>query len=183
MSTEFLEQVSDEFTPGDLETLGAYVHALEMVNKHVAQLEEQLKTANENVRLLSREQIPDLLLSRGLSEIKTADGKKVTVKEKISCGVPKDPDKKQVVLRWVIEQGGESIIDKNLIIGEPEESIKDYLLTKGIPFRNDIGVHHARFRSFMSEKLGLKKGSIADVNVEEVPKEANLFVYKETTIK
>ena len=181
--SDFLDSVSQEFTPGDLEQLGAMIETLEEVTTGIATLEEELKAAKERERLLSREQIPDLLLSRGLSEIKTSDGKKVIVKEKIACGVPKDPVKKKTVLNWVIEQGGSSIIDKTLTVDEPEQKLKDQLLKDGIPFKSDVAVHHMRFRSFLSELLGLKKGSIATIEPNDVPSEANLFVYKETTIK
>ncbi len=181
--SDFLEDIEEGFTPSDLEHLGAMIETLEIVQETIETMEAELKKANERERLLSREQIPDLLLSRGLSEIKTADGKKVIVKEKIACGVPKDPVKKKTVLLWIVENGGSSIIDKILTVEDPEQRLKDQLLQAGVPFKNEASVHYMRFRSFLSEKLGLKKGSLAEIEPTDVPVEANLFIYKETTIK
>jgi len=106
MSTEFLEDVGKEFLPDDLEQLDAYIVLLKTVQEEIAEATEKLKEMGVRERLLSREQIPELLLSRGLSEVKLVDGQKVTVTEKVACSVPKNPVNKSIVLKWLVAQGG-----------------------------------------------------------------------------
>lgn len=181
--TSFLEDAAEGMQSGDLEKLGAMLTLLANKEERVAELTNELKQLEKEVRGLSREEIPDFLLSRGLRDLTLEDGTRVEVKEKVSVRLPKDPVKKNIVLKWLIEQGGGNLIDQKLTVDDPEQDIIDYCKKQGIPFNQDRNVHFARFKSFVSSKLGLTKGSLPEIEASDIPKEANLYVYKETKLK
>ena len=65
---------------------------------------------------------------------------------------------------------------------EPEKHIIVYLREKAVPFESKLTVNTNSFKAFLSEKLGMKKGSLQTLEIQDVPKEANPFIYKETKL-
>ena len=177
---EFLDDV-----PMDdiLVELGEKVQALLASRKQLEFLADKMKEEAEKEKALSQEEIPNLVLSRGLSEIKLATGEKVIITEGLFCGVPKDPIKKRIVLKWLSKNQGEHLIKREVTVEEPEEHILKYLKDKGIPFIDQMNVNTGSLKAFLSAQLGMKKGSLQVIELGEIPSEANPFVLKKTKIK
>lgn len=184
MNVSFLDEVQDELTSDDLVRLAEMVKLSKAHNEAIEAMKDSLAKVEEQQRLLLREQIPELLMSKGLRTIELLDGTKVQVQEKVSANFPrKDLVKKKAVLDWLIANGGASIIDNEVIINEPEKFVLDYLKEKKVPIKRNIDVHHQRFVSFIRDKLGLKKNTLPEIEASDVPEEANLYIYNETKIK
>ena len=83
----------------------------------------------------------------------------------------------------MIENGGDNLIIQELKVEEPELSLFEYLQEEGIPFFNEHKVNTNSFKAFLNAKLGLKKGSLQELEISDIPKEVNPFIYKETKIK
>lgn len=180
----FLEGQTSQVDETELTKLSALVTRLKEKRKAIVEAERLLNDLEKEERVLSREEIPDFLQSKGFTLLKMDDGSVVEIKEKLSAKLPsKDPVKKMMVLKWVIKNQGENIIDNNMIISDPEESIKQYMDTQGIPYELKQDIHHSRFRSFLANKLGLTKGSLPEIEITDIPAEASPFLYKETIIK
>ena len=182
--TDFLNEVKEGFDSDDLEILSAKVLLLKQKQLRIEELNTELEKVSKEERLLSREEIPEFLLSKRLKAIIMEDGTKIEIQEKISLSLPKkDITKRKIAMVWITENGGEGIIKNELRVTEPEESIKRYLMLNKIPFTINADIHYQTLKSFVSGKLGLKKGSLAEVEVSDVPEELNLFIYKETKVK
>lgn len=179
----FLEKGSKDNGKDILADLGALILELISTRKDIDFAELQLKGLNEKEEGLSREEIPQLLLERGLTSITMDTGEKVSIDEKIHVTLPKDPSRRRTVLAWLINQGGEHLIKKELKVEEPERKVVDFLIKNGIPHVTEETIHSASLKAFIQAKLGIAKGSLQEIEVGEVPKEANLFVYNETKIK
>jgi len=181
---DFLNEVGEGIDSNDLELLSAKVILLKEKQTKIKELEADLEQLEQEERILSREDIPEFLLSRRLKAIEMEDGTKIKIEEKISLGLPKkDVVKRKTVFTWLRGNGGDGIIKNELKIVDPEESVKDYLLENKIPFALIDDIHYQTLKSFVSGKLGLKKGTLAEIEVSDVPEELNLFIYKETKVK
>lgn len=102
----------------------------------------------------------------------------------LSVSLPKkDVLKRRTVLNWIIENGGEGIVDEILSVEDPEEELFSYLQQQAIPFNHNKDIHHSRLKAWFRAKLGIKKGTLQEIEVGDVPTEANLFIYSETKIK
>lgn len=167
-----------------LEELADKVNKLIQKRADIAFSEVKLKEMNVQEKSLSQDEIPQLLLSRGLSSISLSTGEKIDIIEKLAASIPKrDEIKKSKVLKWLIENGGGNLIKQELKVEEPEKVIVDFLQEKGIPFTNLPSVNSNSFKAFLNAKLGLKKGSLQELELGDIPEEVNPYLYKETKIK
>lgn len=178
----FLETPA-EVTDDVLKELSGKIESLQGVRQELDFLEEQMKELQKRERALSMEEIPELLLSRGLSEVKLESGAKVAIKENLSANVPKNPLARNKVLRWLQEHNGEDLIKQELKVEEPELHVIEYLKTKGVVFSNELNVNTNSFKAFLREQLGMKKGSLQRIEIGDIPKEASPYVYRDTIIK
>ena len=180
--TSFLDDV-DQGIDDILAELGSKVKSLLDKRQEIAFMEDKLKEAKKEEATLSGEEIPQLLLSRGISEIKLDTGEKVEVVEKLAASMPKDPKKRQAIFTWLAENRGSHLIKQELKVEEPEAHIIAYLRGKGIPFDNEMSVNTNSFKAFLSAELGMKKGSLQSIELADIPREANPYVFKRTNIK
>ena len=74
----------------EVSTIAAECINLKQKEDEIAELEEKLKAKKEEADNISSNIIPELLAEQGLSEIKLADGSKVSVKKEFRCTLPKD---------------------------------------------------------------------------------------------
>ena len=67
---------------------------------------------------------------KGLSEIKLADGSKVSVKKEFRCTLPKDGDKRDAAYKWLRDNKLEDIIKNNIFVtfGRGEDDKAEQLL-------------------------------------------------------
>lgn len=168
----------------------------EDVLKDVGFLAEELKRLNElkeyvdaisvqlgkDITSVGGYYIPKLMSMANIQSFTTEDGKKLSCKETVLCSLPKeDMDARKRALDWINEQGGGSLIKDNLTVESPNAELLAYVEGKfNCSRKKDI--HPQSLKSFMSELLGFKKNSIAQLDVEEVPPELHLFIKKETVV-
>lgn len=70
-----------------LRLIGVRVAQLDACNAEIARLEELLAEQKGNKKQLEQEDIPNLMASCGLSEVKLQDGRKVTVGPQVSASI------------------------------------------------------------------------------------------------
>ena len=96
----------------------------------IAKLEEQLKSKKAEADDISSRVIPELLAEQGLSEIKLADGSKVSVKKEYRCTLPKDESKRAQCYDWLRDQNLGDIIKNNVFVtfGKGEDNKANQLV-------------------------------------------------------
>ena len=92
-------------------------------------------------------------------------------------------EKRKTVLKWIIKNGGGSIIKRNLNIEEPGLGVLEFLVKHQIIFEDKKDINAGTLKAWFNSKLGISKNSLQEIEIGDVPKEAGLFVYKETKIK
>ena len=90
-----LEDSKDLLDNVEVTTVAQECVKLKKKEDEIAALEEQLKSKKAEADDISSRVIPELLAEQGLSEIKLADGSKVSVKKEYRCTLPKDEARRE----------------------------------------------------------------------------------------
>jgi len=182
--SNFLEQLDNEPVASDLSHLSIMCQDLEGLRVHIKESEEHLKKLKMQELKLSGEMIPEFLQLKGLSGVTLGTGAKIEITEDVKVSLPKtDPAKRKIALDFLRNNNGADIIKDTLTINCPEDTIKNYLIDESVPFKEEETVHPQTLKAYYTDLLGLKKNTIQRVNIEDVPKECGLFIYKKTKIK
>jgi hypothetical protein len=181
-NVDFLNDVNED--PKDLKQLSKLCKDLSEHRELIAATEMQLSELKDKERKLSQEAIPDLLLTNGLSALTLDDGSKVELKESLKVALPKtDNFKRAKAFQWITNNGGSDIIKDAITINEPEQDTINLLNENDIPYAAKRDIHHSTLKAWVSRKLGITKNSLQEINISDIPKELNVFIYKETKIK
>ena len=125
-----LEDSKDLLDNVEVTTVADECVKLKKIEDEIAAIEEQLKKKKAEGDDISSRVIPELLAEQGLSEIKLADGSKVSVKKEFRCTLPKDEAKRQAAYNWLRDQGLGDIIKNNVFVtfGKGEDDKAKQLL-------------------------------------------------------
>lgn len=128
--------------------------------KKVAELEEQLKYATENLRQVQEVDLPAAMAQAGVTSITLPSGEKVTIKEDIFASIPKD-ERYHEALDWLREHQLGDVIKNEIKVafGRGEESAAEELLQiLGVHHwdkqsQNNISVHPQTLKALIKEQL------------------------------
>ena len=125
-----LEDSKDLLDNVEVSTVSEECVKLKQTEDEIASLEEQLKNKKAEADDISSRVIPELLAEQGLSEIKLADGSKVSVKKEFRCTLPKDEVKREAAYQWLRQQWLGDIIKNNVFVtfGKGEDDKAKQLL-------------------------------------------------------
>ena len=114
----------------EITTIAAECVKLKQKEDEIAALEDQLKNKKAEAEDIGSRVIPELLAEQGLSEIKLADGSKVSVRKEFRATVPKDDTRRESCLQWLRDQGLGDIIKNNVTVsfGKGEDDKAEQLL-------------------------------------------------------
>ena len=98
----------------DLERLVSLSNSMTQKERRVEELEEDLRTAKQELRDIQEEQIPDVMMELGVSEVTLTDGRKLTIKEDLHAKIA---DKnRQEAHAWMVEHGYGDIIKNQVVV-------------------------------------------------------------------
>jgi hypothetical protein len=180
---EFLEEEAKK-APGKtaMDEIMEFVDALIIIRGEIDVLEESLKQAQKTEQRLSGDLIPTYMAANGLEELRLANGKHVKVKEDVKASIPKDPLKRDAALSWLFENGGGDLVKDELRVLDPDAEFIEMLKKEGVEFERDQTVNTMSLMAWFREALGIKKGSVARIELSQVSPNMSLFVYRKTTI-
>ncbi len=147
--------------------------------------EEQLKDAKKLFNKTSQEDIPNAMMEVGLSEIKLADGQKVSFKEDVSCSI-KDYNKLD---EFLSERGEDGMMKVTLEVGKTPKNILRMIL-KDLYEKYDISavpkqfVHPATMAAYVRRLCGINGKTEAELSVADIDEEMlSVYRYYKTTVK
>ena len=131
---EMLKDSTDLLDNVEVTTIAQECVKLKQKEDEIATLEDQLKNKKAEADDIGSRVIPELLAEQGLSEIKLADGSKVSVKKEFRCTLPKDISKRELAYKWLREQGLGDIIKNNVFVtfGKGEDDKAQQLLNLAV---------------------------------------------------
>ena len=113
---EMINDSKDFLDTVEVTTIAQECVNLKKVEYDIAAIEEQLKKKKDEHDHISSKVIPELLAEQGLSEIKLADGSKVSVKQEFRCTLPKDDVKREQAYEWLRNEKLGDIIKNNVFV-------------------------------------------------------------------
>lgn len=124
----------------------------------VEQREEQLKAAKEELRKVEREDLPELMRSVGMSELRLDDGSRVAVADDVECHISEE--RKAAAHAWLEANGFGGLIKTSVEVSfgknERAEAIAFVGEVRKItarPIDLNEGVHSATLKAFVKERL------------------------------
>lgn len=106
------------FKPGAGDNVLAQISGLALEQKQaeaeVAQLEEQLKAAQNKLKDIAERRLPEMMDAAEVTTCETRDGIVVKVREKIRGSIPKG--RERPAFDWLEERGHDSLIKRRVII-------------------------------------------------------------------
>lgn len=138
----------------------------------LAEIEEvtaYLSQLNREYLHLTQTEIPNLMSSASLDEMKLKDGTKITIRDIIWGSLPKDEEKRAAAIDWIIEAGAEDIIKEEIDMAFPRGSkatakkVKAALKKLKVDFISREGVHTETLKAFARERLD--KGEIVPMEL------------------
>ena len=111
-----LEDSKDLLDNVEVTTIAQECVKLKNKEDEIAQIEEQLKNKKAEADDIGSRVIPELLSEQGLSEIKLADGSKVSVKKRFRATLPKNDLRRESAYQWLRAQGVGDIIKNNVSV-------------------------------------------------------------------
>jgi len=192
---KFLKEVPrDSITKDALFRLKHLVEQYKLTETDIKEMELALAREKEYFNKLSQEEIPTLLSTYGLSEIKLESGEKVVVKENASVSVP--AEKEQAFYDFLKNRDEEDIIKLHFHFARmPTEKMTGlfgFLTEQEYDYDSDRGVHSQTLKKYFKELLGIgvdridrEKGVAEDryLRKEDVIDIANVFTFFSTKIK
>ena len=113
---EMINDSKDFLDTVEVTTIAQECVNLKQKEDEIAELEDKLKKKKEEADHISSKVIPELLAEQGLSEIKLADGSKVSVKQEFRCTLPKDETKRAQAYEWLRNEKLGDIIKNNVFV-------------------------------------------------------------------
>lgn len=187
---EYLEEVNE--TTDSLDELKKKVEFYQEITNEIKEIETTLKNKKELLNQVSQQDIPNLVLSRGLSRLKLDTGETVEVKENISVSI-KDEEE----FFKFLEQREEDDIIKTIVSLDrmPSNMLKklfNFLDEGDYPYTAKKGVHAKTREKYFKELLGIglteevRKKRIEEglcIRLEALPNFVNVWQYYKTRIK
>ena len=140
-----------------LQELRALIAQMQLAEGKVASCEEELKAANERLRVLAQEDIPAFMKELEISSLVLETGETVTVGTEVYCGISKA---NKGACFDCLENAGHGDLIKaglELIFGKDqlEEAVKlrDELIARGLEPSFDMSVHASTLKAFVKERL------------------------------
>ena len=113
---EMINDSKDFLDTVEITTIAQECVNLKKIEDEIAELEERLKDKKSDADHISSKVIPELLAEQGLSEIKLADGSKVSVRKEFRATLPKDEVRRDAAYKWLRDQGLGDIIKNNVSV-------------------------------------------------------------------
>lgn len=157
--TQFLSE--ETISKGELSRLSDLVDKQLHYERDVEIIEEELKKAKERYNAVRQQEIPDFLSQFGISEIRLADGRKVTVKPDVNVTV-KDA---KAFYAFLKERHDDAIIKSVLEMDNPSTELMDELMDRGYMYQYAEKIHGQTLKAYFRRFLEVGDTPPDSVNV------------------
>ena len=149
------------------------------LQEQARRIEDNLKSKNDEIRVLSEQEIPNLMQEAGVSEFKLADGSSVSIKPFYAAKIP--VSKTDEAFQWLTGNGYGDLIKNtvSLNFGKSEDNLANSLVedlkSKGHNVSQKKKVEPQTLKAFVKEAIQ---------NGQNVPMDLfGVYISNKTTIK
>jgi hypothetical protein len=143
-----------------LREIGGLALQLRLLDYSVADLEQKLKQAKEEARIVREEKLPEALASVGMTEFALTGGIRVTVEPFLHCSLAEGGGKvKERALAWLRAAGHTGLIKRNVTVEfkkgkeKDAERLKALLAAQHFAFVDREDVNTTSFKALVKELL------------------------------
>jgi hypothetical protein len=129
------------------------------LNAEIEQAEAHLKGLKSELSDIEERKLPAVLLAAGMLEFTMTDGSKITIKDVIQGGFPKDIERRERLCDWVSREGGKENIKDHFELhftkGQYEEAValRNLLQSHNLIFDEFENIHTGTLYAFLKEKI------------------------------
>jgi len=157
---DFEDIVDKAELPSDgLKKLQSLIDEADMLDSMMDDLMEQLSNAQSRYNHIKTRELPDLMAELQTGEWTNEGGTNVKLDNFVSGSLPKEPAALDAAIKWIEENGGESLLKGVMEIpfnkSQHNEALalKDELINKGYPASYSPSIHAQTLMAFVREKL------------------------------
>jgi len=149
------------------------------LEKRVEDLEQELSTAQKNLKAVAEDLLPAAMAEHGMSKLKMADGSEITVSKHYGASIPKA--KQDEAFNWLRDNGHDSLIKNQLSVSfgrsedEIAQSLKEKLEDEGYETAQKVWVEPMTLKAFVKEQIEGGKPMPSDL--------FGIFIGEKTKIK
>lgn len=132
--------------------------ALELQSK-IEQMEEMVKVHRQELHAITTNALPQAMKAVGMDDFTLTTGERIEIKDFLAGSLPKDPQRRNIALQWLQQNGGESLIKNTLDIdlgkgeGKTAREIEAFLRKKKVDYSTNEGIHPQTLLAFARERL------------------------------
>jgi hypothetical protein len=160
--------------------ISAMAERLSVLKERMDSSEATFKHNKEEYELLKNVTIPQFCTLHGLSELKTTDGKVLTIEEKYACSPAKNAEARRIISQFLKDHNGEHLLHESV---KCDIDACELLDMSGIQYEVETDLNTNSLKAWIKEVLGYKKGSIAQITEQELPKQFGFWKWQEANIK
>lgn len=178
-----MEDWGVEETPVDelrLNNLKRLAKDLVLIDMRIAEAEEELKRMKTDRERLRRFRIPELMTELGIDSV-TADNHTCELVTDVTATLPKEPDRKDAAINWLVNHGHGGIVKRTVTVELPKgDAMAEAILLDAIHEATPsllpevaYNAHHSSYAALMRNLV--KKGELIptetlNVNIERLAK-------------
>jgi hypothetical protein len=177
-----------------LEELSRLAHELQQNERDIAEKEAELLLLKEKKQRLGGVEIPQLLLQRGLSQVRLKTGEKIEVKSGVSVSIP--DDRRADFFQFLTNRREDDIVKLTVAFSRMEseaiERLNKFLVENAYDFDAKEDVNPNTLKKYFKELLGLdldeeeRAEGVAVgrlLRTQDVEAFAKVFTYYTTKVK
>ncbi len=160
----------------DMNTLQGMIAMYDEYADKVEKATQALKVITSQFNNMALEQIPEFMLSHGMSELKLTDGRKVKIKEDISATITDEFAFRQ----WLKNRNEDAIIkvkyNMDKMSSNASTALADFLATNDYEYEIDESIHAQTKKKYFKEL-------IKELGQEELPEWVKIYNIRKAAIK
>jgi hypothetical protein len=154
---ENIQEWSNEVSDGELSIVSNLANKQLKLATELKQLEVDLKSKKEELRLTSEQELPDAMQAAGLTQIVLSTGEKISINEFYNAHISKA--NQEIAYQWLIKNGHAGLIKNEVLLkfdrGEDEKVAQTVsaLQARGLSPNLRQSVHPSTLKAFVKEQF------------------------------
>jgi len=187
--SDFLERLEDEApTLSTLAQVAEVAKSLRELDSAIEDAEIRLKELTDARKKLTEDTLPSIMQANGITDLDLRDEAtglrySLSLSEDLYIRIPANEEGRKEAYKFLYDHGGGHLIKEQLIIEDAPEGIKDRLRESETPFEEKSSVNTNSLTAWGRSLVGLKKGTVATVEITDFPKSMNPFMRKVANLK
>jgi hypothetical protein len=175
-----LTEIEQEIEDSALSELSRLCEKQQGLEKAIEIMEKALADKKKELENVSRNLIPSILNTTGLSEVRLASGDKVVVQDKLNASIT-DKNYTLAYRNMINAEGGDthahevidSLFKSQIVIDGNDEEVLNLLLDNDVIYESKYSIHPQTLKKYCRDRLESGK---------TIPEGISVFQYQETKI-